>query len=233
MPKHGFSLISSLLYLMSWLQTYAPPLLEFISYSDYFVCCVSDESVISLLGKIQTLQLIILFLLYVFDYISKCYVFYCRFEKEYKYVRLAKLLFVSLSILFLVLIASVIYWWYDCCPQLALFASHCGACFFHAMAASYHTPQLTWIGQAKGDLLQQSIWSRYVLSLYWSVGTLTSVVYGDIHPVNEREMVFVIVYQLINLGLASYLVGNLTKLVVHDDSNRIENFVSISFFFLS
>ncbi|PSS36231.1 Potassium channel like [Actinidia chinensis var. chinensis] len=50
-----------------------------------------------------------------------------------------------------------------------------------------------------------SVWILYVTSLYWSINTLATVGYGDLHPVNLTEMNFVTFYMLFNLGLnASY-----------------------------
>ena len=76
-----------------------------------------------------------------------------------------------------------------------------------------------------GDFLHKSLWIRYVTSIYWSITTLTTVGYGDLHPVNTREMIFDIFYMLFNLGLTAYLIGNMTNLVVHGTS-RTRKFVS-------
>ncbi|KAL1289480.1 hypothetical protein AAHE18_20G062200 [Arachis hypogaea] len=76
----------------------------------------------------------------------------------------------------------------------------------------------TWIGETMENFLQKSLWTRYVTSVYWSITTLTTVGYGDLHPVNSREMVFDIFYMLFNLGLTAYLIGNMTNLVVHGTS---------------
>lgn len=65
------------------------------------------------------------------------------------------------------------------------------------------------------DFVQFSIWTRYVMSVYWAITTLSTVGYGDLHPVNKYEMLFDIFYMLFNLGLTSYLIGNMTNLVVH------------------
>ncbi|EMS67317.1 Potassium channel AKT1 [Triticum urartu] len=64
----------------------------------------------------------------------------------------------------------------------------------------------------------ESIWNRYVASMYWSITTLTTVGYGDMHAVNSREMLFTTFYMLFNLGLTAYLIGNMTNLVVHGTS---------------
>nr|CAB3503171.1 unnamed protein product [Digitaria exilis] len=58
------------------------------------------------------------------------------------------------------------------------------------------------------------VWEGYTRAVYWSVATLTTVGYGDLHPSNPGEMAFAVVYVLFNLGLAAYIVGNMTNLVV-------------------
>ncbi|XP_050212661.1 potassium channel AKT1-like [Mercurialis annua] len=113
------------------------------------------------------------------------------------------------------------YFWVRCAKLVCvtLFAVHSAACFYYLIAARYKNPERTWIGASLGDnFLEQSIWIRYVTSIYWSITTLTTVGYGDLHPVNTREMIFDIFYMLFNLGLTAYLIGNMTNLVVHGTS---------------
>ncbi|ONH98235.1 hypothetical protein PRUPE_7G237400 [Prunus persica] len=109
------------------------------------------------------------------------------------------------------------YFWVRCAKLICvtLFAIHCAGCFYYLLAARYRDPQKTWMGI---EILEQDMWIRYVTSVYWSITTLTTVGYGDLHPVNTREMIFDIVYMLFNLGLTSYLIGNMTNLVVHGTS---------------
>ncbi|GMI84275.1 K+ transporter 1 [Hibiscus trionum] len=113
------------------------------------------------------------------------------------------------------------YFWVRCAKLICvtLFAVHCAGCFYYLIAEQYPNPGRTWIGNSLGeDFLEQSLWIRYVTSMYWSITTLTTVGYGDLHPVNTREMVFDIFYMLFNLGLTAYLIGNMTNLVVHGTS---------------
>ncbi|XP_030475988.2 potassium channel AKT1-like [Syzygium oleosum] len=109
------------------------------------------------------------------------------------------------------------YFWVRCAKLICVtvFAVHCAGCFYYLLAARNHDPAETWMGKS---ILQQSLWIRYVTSLYWSITTLTTVGYGDLHPVNAREMLFDIFYMLFNLGLTAYLIGNMTNLVVHGTS---------------
>ncbi|GFZ08396.1 K+ transporter 1 [Actinidia rufa] len=120
------------------------------------------------------------------------------------------------------------YFWVRCAKLICttLFAVHCAGCFYYRIADRYKDPKNTWIGVVMGeDFHQHRLWNRYVMTMYWSITTLTTTGYGDIHPVNEREMIFDIFYMLFNLGLNSYLIGNMTNLVVHITS-RTRKFVS-------
>ncbi|GAA0152028.1 ion channel [Lithospermum erythrorhizon] len=112
------------------------------------------------------------------------------------------------------------YFWVRCVKLVCVtvFAVHCAACFNYLIAADYHTPTDTWIGSVIADFHTRSLWIRYVTSIYWSITTLTTVGYGDLHAVNTREMIFNIFYMLFNLGLTAYLIGNMTNLVVHGTS---------------
>lgn len=89
----------------------------------------------------------------------------------------------------------------------------------------YPDSKRTWIGAMYPNFKEQSLWDRYVTSIYWSIVTLTTTGYGDLHAENTIEMLFDITYMLFNLGLTAYIIGNMTNLVVHWTS-RTQNFVS-------
>ncbi|KAG2590478.1 potassium channel AKT1-like [Panicum virgatum] len=112
------------------------------------------------------------------------------------------------------------YFWVRCAKLVCvtLFAVHCSACFYYLLADRYPDPSDTWIGNSMPDFHHRSLWIRYVTSMYWSITTLTTVGYGDLHAENTREMIFNIFYMLFNLGLTAYLIGNMTNLVVHGTS---------------
>ncbi|THG01148.1 hypothetical protein TEA_015861 [Camellia sinensis var. sinensis] len=99
--------------------------------------------------------------------------------------------------------------------QVTLFAVHCAGCFNYLIADRYYDAKKTWIGAVHPNFKEENIWDRYVTSIYYSITTLTTTGYGDLHAENPIEMMFDIFFMLFNLGLTSYLVGNMTNLVVH------------------
>lgn len=103
---------------------------------------------------------------------------------------------------------------------------HSAGCFNYMIADRYPDPRKTWIGAVYPDFKQMRLWDRYIASMYWSIVTLTTTGYGDLHAENSREMLFGVCYMLFNLGLTAYIIGNMTNLVVHWTS-RTRGFVSI------
>ncbi|KAL5997556.1 hypothetical protein ACLOJK_008486 [Asimina triloba] len=117
------------------------------------------------------------------------------------------------------------YFWTRCTKLISvtLFAVHCAGCFNYLIADRYPDPKRTWIGAVMPNFKEESLWIRYVMAMYWSITTLTTTGYGDLHAENPREMLFDIFFMLFNLGLTAYLIGNMTNLVVHGTS-RTRNF---------
>ncbi|XP_058744326.1 potassium channel KAT1-like [Vicia villosa] len=108
------------------------------------------------------------------------------------------------------------YFWTRCIKLIAvtLFAIHFAGCFIYFIADRHTDSSDTWIGSVYPKFKETSIWDRYVTSIYWAIVTLTTTGYGDLHPVNPKEMIFDIFFMLFNLGLDAYIIGNITNLVV-------------------
>ncbi|XP_010249790.1 PREDICTED: potassium channel KAT3 [Nelumbo nucifera] len=109
------------------------------------------------------------------------------------------------------------YFWTRYCKLIAvtLFAVHSAGCFYYWLATHYPNKSKTWIGSALDDFENRSIWVGYTYSMYWSIVTLATVGYGDLHSQNNGEKVFNICYMLFNIGLTAYIIGNMTNLIVH------------------
>lgn len=54
----------------------------------------------------------------------------------------------------------------------------------------------------------------FVLYIYISVLLCSAAGYGDIHAVNMREMLFIMIYVSFDMILGAYLIGNMTALIV-------------------
>ncbi|KAL0924588.1 hypothetical protein M5K25_005430 [Dendrobium thyrsiflorum] len=103
-----------------------------------------------------------------------------------------------------------------------LYCTHTAACIFYYLATTLPQSKegYTWIGSLKlGDHSYQNFrqidfWRRYLTSLYFAIVTMATVGYGDIHAVNIREMVFIMIYVSFDMILGAYLIGNMTALIV-------------------
>ncbi|KAL2652185.1 hypothetical protein R1flu_020313 [Riccia fluitans] len=119
------------------------------------------------------------------------------------------------------------YFWTRCLKFtcVTLLVTHCAGCFFYLLYARYPKSKQdnTWFGALLPHFVDQSLLNQYVATMYWSMTTLTTTGYGDLHPVNTREMVFVIFYLLFTLALTAYIIGNMANLIVHV-SGRTKNY---------
>ncbi|PON83170.1 Voltage dependent potassium channel [Trema orientale] len=103
-----------------------------------------------------------------------------------------------------------------------LYCTHTAACIFYYLATTLPPSKegYTWIGSLKlGDysyshFREIDLWKRYITSLYFAIVTMATVGYGDIHAVNMREMIFIMIYVSFDMILGAYLIGNMTALIV-------------------
>ncbi|CAK9318111.1 unnamed protein product [Citrullus colocynthis] len=116
------------------------------------------------------------------------------------------------------------YFWVRCARLLSvtLFYVHCAGCLYYLLADRYPHEGKTWIATLFPNFKEISLGVRYTSAMYWSITTMTTVGYGDLHAVNTAEMIFIIFYMLFNLGLTAYLIGNMTNLVVEGTRRTME-----------
>ncbi|XP_078159636.1 potassium channel KOR1-like isoform X1 [Carex rostrata] len=103
-----------------------------------------------------------------------------------------------------------------------LYCTHTAACIFYYLATTVPESRegYTWIGSLQlGDYSYSNfreidLGKRYWTSLYFAIVTMATVGYGDIHAVNIREMIFIMIYVSFDMILSAYLIGNMTALIV-------------------
>ncbi|VAH48169.1 unnamed protein product [Triticum turgidum subsp. durum] len=111
-----------------------------------------------------------------------------------------------------------------------LYCTHTAACVFYYLATTLPPAREggTWIGsltmgdQSYINFRKVDLLTRYITSLYLAIVTMATVGYGDVHAVNPREMVFIVVYVSFSMLLGAYLIGNMTALIVK--GSRTERF---------
>lgn len=85
-----------------------------------------------------------------------------------------------------------------------IIVAHFIACAWHKLALfeiSNGMPLDTiWIG----DEIHSDIFSRYVLSFYWTIITMITVGYGDISPISRDEKIFVIAITIVSSVIFAY-----------------------------
>ncbi|KAF5786563.1 putative potassium channel, voltage-dependent, EAG/ELK/ERG, rmlC-like jelly roll [Helianthus annuus] len=116
------------------------------------------------------------------------------------------------------------YFWVRCARLLCvtLFLVHCAGCIYYLLAVLYPHEGRTWIGSINPGFRKDDLYILYISAIYWSITTMTTVGYGDLHAENAAEMVFIIFYMLFNLGLTAYIIGNMTNLVVEGTRRTME-----------
>ncbi|XP_073525972.1 LOW QUALITY PROTEIN: uncharacterized protein [Phyllobates terribilis] len=111
-----------------------------------------------------------------------------------------------------------------------VYCTHTAACIFYYLATTLPASQegYTWIGSLKmgeytySNFREIDLSKRYITSLYFAVVTMATVGYGDIHAVNVREMIFIMIYVSFDMILGAYLLGNMAALIVK--GSRTERF---------
>ncbi|QDZ19255.1 ion transport protein [Chloropicon primus] len=90
-----------------------------------------------------------------------------------------------------------------------LFMSHFVACGWHYISTTVSDGGIfAFIG-----LEGSSTASRYLMSLNWSIATMTGVGYGDIIPTSVNERVYAIFVQIMGASIFGFLLGNINTIL--------------------
>ena len=114
------------------------------------------------------------------------------------------------------------------CLLIIAATSHWMSCCWGFLGSLHVDDEPTWysIMECGGDCFQSehlvsSPFHRYLSSCYFSVMTLTTVGYGDVHPVNTLEHVVCIIFMICGGVTWAYLVGVVTSVVTNLDPHGL------------
>ncbi|DBA89172.1 TPA: hypothetical protein ACH3X1_016329 [Trebouxia sp. C0004] len=114
----------------------------------------------------------------------------------------------NIKLLWLTLLRNMSYAW---------LVAHWAACIFYFIARQNNFTDTTWVGN-NGPLFDgKPNMIRYIWSLYWSVTTLATVGYGDLHAYGPIEAAFILCYMLLGIILNAYILGTITLLIIKHD----------------
>ena len=60
----------------------------------------------------------------------------------------------------------------------------------------------------------------YIMSLYWTITTLTTIGYGDITPTTNAARIFTMVVMILGAGFYGVVIGNVTKFIADSDKHK-------------
>mmetsp|Transcript_133386 Transcript_133386/g.231710 ORF Transcript_133386/g.231710 Transcript_133386/m.231710 type:complete len:1019 (-) Transcript_133386:147-3203(-) len=93
--------------------------------------------------------------------------------------------------------------------------THWAACIWYVIGIKDNDVRTSWLEQELAEFDINPAWTEkvYIVSLYFTLTTMTTVGYGDITPTNFREIVFVLILLLCASLIFAGLMGVLTDLI--------------------
>lgn len=106
--------------------------------------------------------------------------------------------------------------------MLCLVFVHLSSCFFFLIAKINDFEPDTWIYAYNLQDADPSV--QYLNAFYWSMQTVTTVGFGDITPVSNEEMIFVIIWMAFGGAYYSFVISNLgEELENRENENSLQS----------
>ena len=96
------------------------------------------------------------------------------------------------------------------------YITHVCACFYCFLGLSYNDG---WIANHSETLDRNNIVEIYVSSYYFLTETLSSTGYGDLTPITNAEISFIMFCEIITCGLYAYLLSNILDILLNKDNS--------------
>ena len=99
---------------------------------------------------------------------------------------------------------------------------HVLGCFWFLLHMTHPDPEHTWLAIYDGGSgVDAGVWTQYLYSVYWALTTLTTVGYGDIVAVNDRERTYALGTLAVGAVFYGFLLSTVTDLVRNADPNKV------------
>ena len=108
--------------------------------------------------------------------------------------------------------------------MLLFLMTHFIGCLWIFIAKSFHEDEVagdSWIED--GNYEASEILELYILSVYFTMQTLTTVGYGDFSITNTAEKIMTIVLQLFGVISFSFIAGAITNIIHDFDEENAKN----------
>jgi len=101
-----------------------------------------------------------------------------------------------------------------------LVLTHISACMWYFIAKLDNFSPDTWVSRL--GYLDQSYFDLYILSIYWTLTTVTTVGYGDVNAFTTGEKVYNLFIMSFGVIMYSFAIGSLTTIVTNLDAKTAE-----------
>ena len=140
----------------------------------------------------------------------------CRIMRMVKFIKNRHQIIRYMNQVFLISLSVERLFWFVVTLIIMLHLVACGWVFIGRF--NMDTDSNNWITTyGFADLTNPEL---YIVSMYWTVTTVATVGYGDIHACNQEEMVVNCVVMLLGVCIYSYMIGALTNLISSLDSRK-------------